>query len=209
MSIVVEMRECRICACTSLGLAPDSIIQVAQDVRTIFARRRSNSAWTRRKQHGVQVAERVIEFIDAESPDATVIDADGLGSGVFDQLKHRNYGARLHEFHGGGRPEDVNKYFNRRAEVWGLMRDWLNAAAEIPDDPELATDLTGPQYNYSPKQQLQLERKEVMKGRGLASPDSGDTLAMTFAVRVAARQRPQAKLIYSFPNQSGQRWMSS
>jgi hypothetical protein len=33
MSIVVEMRECRIWPCTSLGLAPASIIQVACDVR--------------------------------------------------------------------------------------------------------------------------------------------------------------------------------
>jgi len=33
MSIVVEMRERRICACTSLGLAPASTIHVACEVR--------------------------------------------------------------------------------------------------------------------------------------------------------------------------------
>ena len=33
MSIVVEMRECRIWPCTSLGLAPASTIQVACEVR--------------------------------------------------------------------------------------------------------------------------------------------------------------------------------
>jgi hypothetical protein len=47
-----------------------------------------------------------------------------------------------------------------------------------------------------------------MKSRGLASPDAGDTLAMTFAVKVAARQRPQPKLIYSFPGEQSQLWMS-
>jgi hypothetical protein len=25
-------------------------------------------------------------------------------------------------------------YFNKRTEVWGWMRDWLKAGAEIPDD---------------------------------------------------------------------------
>jgi hypothetical protein len=34
MSIVVEILECRICPCTSFGLAPASIIHVAQEVRS-------------------------------------------------------------------------------------------------------------------------------------------------------------------------------
>jgi hypothetical protein len=58
---------------------------------------------------------------------------------------------------------------------------------EIPDDPELDTDLTAPQYGFSNKQQIQLEKKEDMKKRGLSSPDAGDMLAMTFAVKVAPK----------------------
>ena len=69
------------------------------------------------------------------------------------------------------------------------MADWLAAGAQIPDGPELEIDLTGPQYGYSAKQQIQLERKEDMKSRGLASPDLGDVLAMTFAVKVVALPR--------------------
>ena len=72
------------------------------------------------------------------------------------------------------------------------MAQWLKAGAQIPDDPELATDLTSPQYGYSSKSQVQLERKEDMKSRGLASPDCGDVLAMSFAVKVAPR--PQLDL---------------
>jgi hypothetical protein len=79
---------------------------------------------------------------------------------------------------------------------------------QIPDDPELASDLCGPQYNYSPKQQLQLERKEVMKSRGLASPDMADCFAYTFAVKVAAKAKPELKnLVYSFPTRA-QAWMN-
>ena len=51
--------------------------------------------------------------------------------------------------------------------------------------------LTGPQYGYSSKQQIQLERKEDMKARGLASPDCGDVLAMTFAVNVLRPRDPE------------------
>jgi hypothetical protein len=83
-------------------------------------------------------------------------------------------------------------YFNKRAEVWGAMREWINAGAEIPDDPELEQDLTGPEYYFSNKNQIQLEKKDDMKSRGLSSPDCGDCLAMTFAVKVAAPVKKKA-----------------
>jgi hypothetical protein len=51
----------------------------------------------------------------------------------------------------------------------------------------LEVDLVGPQYDYSAQPPIQLEKKEDMKRRGLASPDMGDTLAMTFAVTVRIR----------------------
>ena len=133
----------------------------------------------------VETASRVIASIQSERPDAVVVDGDGLGAGVCDQLQHRGYS--VYEFHGGARAYDRHKYFNRRAEVWGLMADWLKAGAQIPDDPELEVDLTGPQYGYSNQQQNQLEKKDDMKARGLASPDLGDTLAMTFHVQVRKR----------------------
>jgi hypothetical protein len=141
----------------------------------------------------VQVAERVIAFQKQESPDATVIDGDGIGAGVIDHMQHRGF--KPFEFHGGSHPFDPNAYFNRRAEAWGLMRDWLMAGAEIPDDPELEADLTAPEYGFSSKQQIQLERKEDMKKRGLASPDCGDMLAMTFGVNVLRKKvhKPQVK----------------
>lgn len=132
----------------------------------------------------VQLADRTLEWIGKENPDATVVDGDGLGAGVVDHLRFRGYRDGLFEFHGGSTPRDSAMYFNRRAEVWGLMRDWLNDGAQIPDDQELADDLCGPEYGFSAKQQIQLEKKEDMKKRGLSSPDCGDALAMTFGVNV-------------------------
>ncbi len=136
----------------------------------------------------VQLSDRVIEFIEREHPDATVIDGDGLGAGVVDIIRHRNYGGTLHEFHGGANAVDFQMYYNRRTEVWGWMRDWLKAGAEIPDDPELAVDLNRARLRHRPRQTLQRTiqlEQEDLKARGEASPDDGDTLAMTFAVKVA------------------------
>lgn len=84
---------------------------------------------------------------------------------------------------------------DKRAEVWDSMLAWLREGAQIPDDPELEIDLTGLQYGFSGKGQLQLEKKSDMKARGLASPDLADCLAMSFARRFA-KSKPAAE----FPN---------
>jgi hypothetical protein len=159
----------------------------------------------------VQLADKVIEFIEAEEPDATVIDGDGLCAGVVDIVNHRNYGKTMHEFHGGANAEDCQMYFNKRTEIWGWMRDWLKAGAEIPDDPELAVDLCSPGYETTRGKRfhgsIQLEHKDDLKARGEASPDDGDCLAMTFAVKVAAKTKPKYQnLVYSVGSENT-RWM--
>ena len=72
------------------------------------------------------------------------------------------------------------------------MQDWLETTGSIPDDPELEMDLTGPEYFFSAKNQIQLEKKEDMKKRGLASPDCGDMLAMSFAIQPTGITRDEA-----------------
>jgi hypothetical protein len=156
----------------------------------------------------VEVANLVIEIIEAEDPDAVIVDGDGLGAGVVDQIKHRGFGRKLFEFHGGGRPDDAAMYFNRRAEVWGAMRDWLNAGADIPDLPQVETDLCGPDYFFSPKGQIQLEPKDAMKARGLDSPDIGDCLAMSHSEKIAATRKPVPKPQYAYPGADTARWMA-
>jgi hypothetical protein len=136
----------------------------------------------------VFVAERVIYWQTTERAEATVVDGDGLGAGVVDQIKNRGFTTGLFEFHAQNTPLDAKKYYNKRSEVWGLMREWMPNAS-IPNDPELADDLMGPLYSYNAKGQICLEQKDDMKERGLASPDCGDMAAMTFAVTIAPRPK--------------------
>jgi hypothetical protein len=137
---------------------------------------------------------RVQEAIDREKPDAVVIDGDGIGGAVYDFLKARGYDRKtaLVEFHGGLPSSDHHKWFNKRSEIWSNMKDWLEGG-QIPDDPEMDTDLTGPDYGYHPKYGcVVLETKDEMRTRGVDSPDLGDALAMTFAVKVAPpKPKPQ------------------
>lgn len=151
----------------------------------------------------VQLTHRFEELIDEIDPDAIVVDGDGIGGPVCDNLRASSYDKNhqgrviLTEFHGAGTANEPTLYYNRRAEVWGAMKDAMKLGCEIPaGDHELHTDLVGPEYTFQKKGEFDvilLEKKEDMKARGLASPDSGDMFAMSFAVKVAVRPRSREK----------------
>jgi len=196
------------------GLSKIMAVDVARfgENRTVIGWRQGRKSVILGKYRGLdteQTAQRVIEFWESEKPDAVVVDGDGLGGGVVDHLKHRSYTKGLFEFHGGANANDCSVYFNRRTECWGLMRDWLKEGAEIPDDPELAADLTGPGYDVARGKRFSgtifLEHKDDMKKRGLDSPDAGDMLAMTFGVSLARKAVIQQQ---HFPVYGPDGWMA-
>lgn len=138
----------------------------------------------------MQVAARIAEEARTHGVDGIFIDM-GMGAGVVDRLNQLSvYGVFGVEFGGASDGTRVNNqtanYANKRAEMWGNMGLWLPHGA-IPDDAELADDLVGPVYGFNRQDQIQLERKEDMKKRGLASPDMADALALTFAYPVQPR----------------------
>jgi hypothetical protein len=146
-----------------------------------------------------RTTDQMVEHIRKHQPDATIIDGDGIGGAVIDQLKALGFKEKVFEFHGGAAPNDPNMYLNKRAECWGYMREWLEAGAQIPDSPDLERQLTGPNY-YIVRGKTQhgsifIEAKDDMKKRGLSSPDIADALMMSFSVKLApkAKPRPPAK----------------
>ena len=153
------------------------------DDQTVLCKRQGRYVAPLRAWRGLDLmrtSDLIMEEIDAYKPDGVIVDETGIGSGVVDRLRQMNY--QVTGFNGGESPKDKDTYKNRRVEVWGLMRDALKGRIELPDDSELRMDLIGPEYSFTPTQQLLLERKEDMKKRGLASPDRGDALAMTYAI---------------------------
>lgn len=139
----------------------------------------------------MQVASRVMEQVNAHNPTAVFIDATGIGWGVVDRLRQLQCsGLMAVDF--GAAPDRTDlsdagaKYANKRAEMWGFMRDWLRMGC-LPDDRDLASDLTNVEYGYDRADAILLERKDKMRERDLASPDDGDALALTFAHPVAVK----------------------
>lgn len=133
-----------------------------------------------------QFSETVMAFMTKHKPDAVFVDDVGLGAGVLDMVRARNFDVM--GVNGGSRPRDESMFVNKRAEIWWAIKEWLEAGASIPEDPELREELAAPTYTYDPANRIKLEKKEDMKKRGLRSPDIADALALTFAQPVAKRR---------------------
>jgi hypothetical protein len=139
----------------------------------------------------MQVASRVMEQVNSHSPDAVFVDGTGIGWGVVDRLSQLgstiargvDFGAQADRTDGS---DSAVRYANKRAEMWGYMKEWCKVGC-LPDDKDLIADIGNVDYGFNASDAILLERKDDMRKRGLASPDDGDALALTFAYPVAKR----------------------
>ncbi|MGB0890406.1 MAG: terminase large subunit domain-containing protein [Solirubrobacterales bacterium] len=156
------------------------------DDRTVIMRRQGVVAFppiVLRDADNMAVASAVAAEIAKHRPQATFIDI-GQGAGVVDRLRQLRHNVVEVPF--GGRANQPELYFNRRAEMWGGMRDWLRAGGSIPDDLGLKQELCAPTYTFDVKGRIKLESKdEIVKRIPDMSPDIADALALTFASPVA------------------------
>lgn len=167
-----------------LGVDP---ARFGDDRTSICFRQGRKVHWIRSysKKSTMEVAGLVKKAIDEVDADQTAIDVGGLGAGVYDRLlelvedQKRN---QVVSVNSGESPIDAKKYFNKRAEMWGEIKEWLeNAPCSIPDSDEMQADLTQIRYAYDSNNALKMEKKEDMKKRGFRSPDNADALGLTFA----------------------------
>lgn len=156
----------------------------------------------------MEVVGRVIDVIEEYKPALVVIDEGGLGAGVVDRLKEQRYKVRGVNF--GNKSTKPMMYGNKRAEMWGAMKDWLKDAS-IPKDRYLKSDLIGPMMKPDSKGTIFLESKKDMKSRGLASPDAADAIAITFAFPVARREQrvDNTRRVAYGGNAASSGWMAS
>ena len=113
--------------------------------------------------------------ITEKRPSFVYVDVGGLGCGVYDRLREMGV-MGLNAVNFGESPDDKNKYFNRRAEMYGRAKEWLaNKPVHIVDDQEFINQLLMIELEpNSSKVQL------ISKSRMLYSPDIADAFAMTF-----------------------------
>jgi len=180
----------------------DSTVIVVRQGRDVVAIKRYKGEDT------MTIVGRVIEAIEDYQPDMVVIDEGGLGYGILDRLHEQRFKV-VRGVNFGSKSKTPKMYLNRRAELWGEMRNWLRTAS-IPVDRALKNDLTGVKNKPTSSGVIQLEGKKEMKARGLASPDAADALAVTFAFTVGKRTQVDRgkKRVYS-GNSMTTSWMGA
>jgi hypothetical protein len=114
------------------------------------------------------------------------LDSAGIAAPVESRLRSLNFKNIMTVNFGAHSPDA--KYAYMRDYMWGKLKDWLRDGA-IDKDAGLEADLSGPCLVSERQNRIKLEDKELMKKRGLDSPDDGDALALTFAMPIAAAKK--------------------
>lgn len=178
---------------------------------TVIVVRQGRDLLSIKRYHGedtMAIVGRVIDAMEEFKPTMTVIDEGGLGYGILDRLNEQRYKVRGVNF--GWKAKNSIMYGNKRAEIWGTMKDWLKSAS-ISQDRQLKADLTGPTKKPNSAGTIFLEGKKEMRARGLASPDAADALAVTFAFPVAHREAVDKPRHITMQNRGGvtNSWMGN
>lgn len=130
-------------------------------------------------------------IIDEWSPNRMCIDRGSMGQNIVSALRNlnRRYADVVKgiDFGGTSRMKQATPKragpWNRRAEMYGDLKEWLVEGGSIPDDDDLASDMSGPKQKWRANNDWLLESKTEMKARGLRSSDLSDACALTFATR--------------------------
>lgn len=118
------------------------------------------------------------------------LDSAGIAAPVESRLRQLGYSNIVTVNFGAHSPDLKTAYM--RDYMWQRMKMWLRDGA-IDTDSGLAVDLAGPCLVSDKQQRIKLEDKELMKKRGLDSPDDADALALTFAQTVAPKRQDSAR----------------
>ena len=126
-----------------------------------------------RKSDLMSLTGRIVHHIKAKNPDATKIDADGMGAGVVDRLREQKY--PVIEVHAGAKAKNSERFANQKAEIyWGFRERLLAGDVVLPDDLELQAQLTSCTYRIKSSGQIEITPKDEMKKQGLKSPDRAE-----------------------------------
>ena len=156
------------------------------DDRTCIIRRQGRVAFGKEtyiKKDTMEIVGIVHRIIIEENPFRVLIDVGGLGAGIVDRLNELGHKDIIIAVNAGSSPLDSRKYSNKRAEMWGEAKAWMeDEPCQIPDDDNLHADLCGIRYKIDSNSRLVMEQKSEMKKRGIRSPDEADALTLTFAI---------------------------
>ena len=145
----------------------------------------------------MQVAGLVAKIIDDDEPTRVYVDSTGLGIGIVDRLCERGYAAEVEGVNFSGKSTEAPtvdeagreqvQYKNRRAQIFGNLRQALSGQFCLLDRDDLHGELCSMGYKYASDGSVQLESKDDIRKRLGASPDLADAVALTMTMPAGSR----------------------
>lgn len=111
-------------------------------------------------------------------PGNVFIDEIGVGGGAIDPLRAENI--QVTAVNVGNTAVDHKRYTNLRAEAYFALKEWLRKGGRLSYNPDWLT-LTGIMYKADEKGRYKIMSKDLMRARGIESPDQADSIALTFS----------------------------
>src|SRR5690349_4323732 len=125
------------------------------------------------------------------------LDDAGVGGGVTDRLKEQRLPGTLWPVNAGEAPDNdpEDRLLNMRSQLW-----WAARVAFEQDQVSLSrlgekeyrrllSELTAPTYKFTSNGKVQIESKDDLAKRGVASPDLADAFCLALYARSRARRR--------------------
>lgn len=188
-----------------VGRGGDPSICLHRKGRVIVDIRENKSADT------MVVARWVMQQMEDFEPDATVIDHNAVGAGVYDRLRELGGSYGVYGINFAENPSAKERFRNLRAEMyWKLREEFQNRTISIPEDEELVYELSSIKVEeYEPR--LLLKSKKKMKLDGDASPNKADALAHSYYVYALSKASQQKRDPWADDSRGagGRGWMSA
>ena len=161
---------------------------------TVITRIEGNEVVERKEINKMDTAEvtgiivRMVNNLPRKRNEIIVVDATGIGAGVYDQLRERRdqqiipESIRLREAHFGSQcdhDEDKKQFVNLKSKIFVDLAEDLKADLVLPRESIYLEELPTLVYKFDSKGRWVMESKDEYKKRtGRGSPDSADSLAL-------------------------------
>lgn len=193
---VTKARKADIAGSGALIIGVD--VAVGNNDRTAIIRRKGRLAYNLEKlanHNTMEICGRLKRIILEEKPSKVYVDCIGIGAGVVDRMQEMGFDM-VEGVNVARSANDKEKFKNLRAELWSDMRDWLyqEMPVQIPDSDELHGELCSLGFKYDSSGRLQIESKDDLKARGMASPDGADSLMLTMFGSLYGTQNNQIEI---------------
>jgi phage terminase large subunit len=166
-------------------IEPDGQVIIGVDVarmgddRTVFWKRQGLKTLDVKvytKLRTTEICDKLEVFAGSKEPQIK-IDDTGVGGGVTDEMKKRQYNVVPINF--GARAKQALKYPNMISEAWFQFGEIMNQV-QLPMMPDLLMELTTRAWQQDIKGKRRIESKADYKKRGFKSPDLADACIICY-----------------------------